>query len=158
MPNSQNWRQIVASSLDWEQAHASFDAAVKGVAMPLRGRRPRNCPHSAWELLEHIRLAQADLLAFMTNPRYTAPKWPADYWPASPQPPHAAAWNRSVAAVRRDCQRLKRFTATSKRDLTTRIPWGDGQTYLRTILVAMDHMSYHVAQLITVRMLLNNWR
>jgi hypothetical protein len=157
MSKAQSWRQIVAASLDWEQAHASFDAAVKGVAVPLRGRRPKQYSHSPWELLEHIRLAQADLLAFMTDPRYTAPKWPDDYWPASPQPPNGAAWNRSIASVRRDCQRLKRFTATSTRDLTARIPWGEGQTYLRTILVAMDHMSSHVAQLITVLILLKNW-
>jgi len=154
---AQGWRSIVASSLDWEQAHASFDAAVKGLPAGLRGRRPKNYPHSAWELLEHIRLAQQDLLAFMTDPKYTAPQWPADYWPPTPAPPTAAAWNRSVAAVRRDCRRLRQFTTRSKRDLTRRIPWGTGQTYLRTILVAMDHTSYHVGQLIAVRILLEAW-
>lgn len=151
------WRGIVASSLDWEQARASFDAAVKGLTPSLRGRRPRNYPHSAWELLEHIRLAQADLLAFMIDPNYTAPKWPDDYWPASPAPPSTAAWARSVKAVRSDCRRLQRFTRTAKLDLTKKIPWGNGQTYLRTVLVAIDHMSYHVGQLIAVRILLGAW-
>jgi hypothetical protein len=151
------WRGIVASSLDWEQARASFDAAVKGLTPSLRGRRPRNYPHSAWELLEHIRLAQADLLAFMIDPNYTAPKWPDDYWPASAAPPSTAAWARSVKAVRSDCRRLQRFTRTAKLDLTKKIPWGNGQTYLRTVLVAIDHMSYHVGQLIAVRILLDAW-
>jgi DinB superfamily len=151
------WRGIVASSLDWEQAHASFDSAVSGLAPSLRGQRPRNYPHSAWELLEHIRLAQADLLAFMTDPKYTAPKWPDDYWPASAAPSSAAAWTRSVKAVRSDCRRLQRFTQNSRFDLTKKIPWGSGQTYLRTVLVAVDHMSYHVGQLIAVRILLDAW-
>jgi len=151
------WRGIVASSLDWEQAHASFDAAVKGLPPSRRGRRPRNYPHSAWELLEHIRLAQADLLAFMIDPNYSAPKWPDGYWPASAAPPSTAAWARSVKAVRSDCRRLRRFTQTAKLDLTKKIPWGNGQTYLRTILVAIDHMSYHVGQLIAVRILLDAW-
>ncbi len=154
---AESWRRIVTSSLDWEQAHASFDSAVKGLAVSLRGRRPKNYSHSAWELLEHLRLAQADLLAFMTDPEYTAPKWPGDYWPSSPQPPSRAAWNTSVKAVRHDCRRLQRFTTSTKRDLTRKIPWGHGQTYLRTILVAMDHMSYHVGQLIAVRILLDDW-
>lgn len=153
-----NWRQIVASSLDWEQAHASFDSAVNGLAVSNRGRRPNNFPHSPWELLEHIRLAQADLLEFMINPKYVAPKWPDDYWPPSPKPPSSSAWAASLKAVRRDCKRLQRFTASTQGDLTKRIPWGNGQTYLRTILVAMDHMSYHVGQIVTTRILLGNWR
>src|SRR5215831_811107 len=124
MPNK-NWRQIVASSLDWEQAHATFDAAVKGLAPANRGRRPPNYSHSPWELLEHIRLAQSDLLEFMLNPKYAAPKWPDDYWPTSPEPPSDAAWAASVKAVRRDGQRLQRFTTTARRDLTGKIPWGD---------------------------------
>ena len=154
---AKNWRQIVASSLDWDQAHASFDAAVKGLAVENRGRRPENYSHSPWELLEHIRLAQSDLLEFMIDRKYSASKWPDDYWPASPNPASDAAWMASVKAVRRDCKRLQRFTTTTKRDLTQKIPWGSGQTYLRTILVAMDHMSYHVGQLVTVRILLKNW-
>jgi hypothetical protein len=152
-----SWRAIVASSLDWEQAHASFDAAVKGLPVSLRGRRPPRYPHSAWELLEHVRLAQADLLDFMTNPKYAAPKWPDDYWPPTPAPPTSAAWNTSVTKFRADCRRLQRLTRRPSRDLTTRIPWGSGQTYLRTILVAMDHTSYHVGQLIAVRILLAAW-
>ena len=153
-----HWREIVASSLDWEQAHASFHTAVERMPAPLRGRRPKNFPHSVWELVEHIRLAQADLFEFMTNPRYAAPKWPDDYWPTSPNPPSNAAWTRSVNDFRRDCARLKRFTAKKEVDLTRKIPWGSGQTYLRTILVTMDHTSHHVGQIIAVRRLLGAWK
>ena len=152
------WRKIVASSLDWEQAHASFDAAVANLPVAMRGRRPKPYPHSAWELLEHIRLAQEDLFDFMTNPNYVAPKWPDGYWPRTPTPPSGAAWQASIRAVRRDCSRLKRFTQSTRRDLTAKIPWGEGQTYLRTVLVAVDHMSYHVGQLIAVRILLGVWK
>lgn len=152
-----SWRAIVASSLDWEQAHATLDAAIKGLPPRLRGRRPARYPHSAWELLEHIRLAQADLLAFMTDAKYTAPKWPDDYWPSSAAPPTSTAWNKSVDTIRADCRRLQRFTRQRSRDLTKKIPWGDGQTYLRTILVVVDHTSYHVGQLIAVRILLGAW-
>lgn len=154
---AERWRNIVASSLDWEQAHVSFDAAVKNLPAELRGRRPADTPHSVWELVEHIRLAQIDLLAFMQNPKYTAPKWPDDYWPPTPAPPSDAAWTRSLSAVRRDARALKRFTETTKRDLAAKIPWGDGQTFLRTILVAMDHTSYHVGQIVTARILLGAW-
>lgn len=152
-----SWRTIVAASLDWEQAHASFASAVDGLPPKLRGRRPKQYPHSAWELVEHLRLAEADLLAFMTKPKYVAPKWPDDYWPATPAPPSGVAWGKSVRAVQRDCRALQRLTRKKNLDLTRRIPWGEGQTYLRTILLAMDHMSYHVGQLIAVRRLLADW-
>ena len=153
----ESWRAIVASSLDWREAHATFDDAVAGLSAELRGRRPAEFPHSAWELLEHIRMAQADLLAFMQNSSYTAPKWPDDYWPADSAPPHDRAWDESIAAARRDRKKLKAMVTDPKLDLAANIPWGDGQTYLRTILVAVDHTSYHVGQLIEVRRLLGAW-
>ena len=152
-----NWRAIVASSLDWEQAHVSFDRAVDGLAPGLRGRRPDGFPHSAWELVEHIRFTQFDLLDFCQNPKYTEPKWPDDYWPRTPVPPSDAAWMESIAAVRRDRTALARFATDTELDLTARIPHGTGQTYLRTILVAVDHAAYHVGQLVAVRRLLGAW-
>ena len=152
-----NWRAIVASALDWEQAHATFDAAVKDLPAALRGRRPRNFPHSVWDIVEHIRLAQEDLLDFMTNPRYVAPAWPDDYWPKSPAPPTRTAWAKSLKAIRRDCRKLQKLTQKRSLDLTRRIPWGQGQTYLRTILVVLDHTSYHTAQIVDVRRLHADW-
>src|SRR5215510_6713012 len=109
----------------------------------LRGRRPPRFPHSAWELVEHIRLAQTDLLDFLIDPNYVAPKWPDDYWPKSPAPPSDGAWRKSLATIRRDRRRMQRLAARGRVDLTRKIPWGSGQTYLRTILVALDHESYH---------------
>ena len=151
------WRDIVASALDWRQAHATIDDAVEGLAPELRGRRPSGLEHSPWELLEHIRIAHEDLADFMENPKYTAPAWPRDYWPPSPEPPNDAAWDASVKAVRREVKRLRALTMKPSLDLTANIPWGDGQTYLRTVLVAIVHSSYHVGQLIDARRLLGAW-
>lgn len=148
---------MVASSLDWREAHATFDDAVAGLAAELRGRRLEHFPHSAWELVEHIRLAQADLIAFMRDSSYEAPTWPDDYWPSEPAPRDSGAWDESIAAVRRDRAELKAIAADPTLDLTTKIPWSDGQTYLRTILVAVDHTAYHVGQLIAVRQMLGAW-
>jgi len=151
------WASIVASALTWEQAHASLDHAVKGLSPALRGTRPPNYPHSAWELLDHIRRTQRDLLEFCANPRYHEPKWPEDYWIGSPEPPNEAAWTECLAAIRADAQTLAEFTVKNAATLTGKIPHGTGQTYLRTILVAVDHASYHVGQIVAVRRLLGAW-
>lgn len=153
----ETWRSIVASSLDWEQAHASFDAAIDGLAAELRGTRASNFPHSAWELVEHIRRTQHDLLDFMTNTGYRAPQWPKDYWPTPNSTPTEIEWTKSIDAYHRDRDALKTFASDDSRDLTAKIPHGSGQTYLRTILVAVDHAAYHVGQIIAVRRLLGAW-
>ncbi len=158
MTEKQDWRAIVASSLDWEQAHAKLENVVKGLAEPLRGQRPKGYPHSAWELLDHIRITQRDLLDFCQNPDYKETlEWPRDYWPPTPAPPSSGAWDKSIADIRRDREALARFTTESKIDLTAKIPHGTGQTYLRTILVAVDHASYHIGQIVSVRRLLGAW-
>jgi len=151
------WREIVASSLDWEQARASFDHALEGLPAELRGKRPSGFPHSVWELVEHIRLANHDLLAFMTADEYEDPKWPDDYWPSSPAPRNDAEWKHAIDEIRRETQALKDLTLDESRDLTAKIPRGTGQTYLRTVLVAVDHNSYHVGQIVAVRRLLGAW-
>jgi len=155
-PN-QDWRRIVASSLDWEQAHANLDKAIDGLAPDLRGTRAENLPHSVWELVDHIRRTQTDLLEFCRNPNYVETmKWPDDYWP-TPGQPTDEQWKESIDAIRRDTEALKTFTIEDDRDLTMKIPHGTGQTYLRTVLVAMDHASYHVGQIIIVRRLIGAW-
>lgn len=151
------WRAIVASGLDWQEAHAPFEAAVAGLPVELRGRRPDRFPHSPWELVEHIRRTQADLVDFMVNAAYTAPSWPEDYWPPGPVPPAEDAWDASLLGIGRDRTRLQALATHEVPDLTARIPWGEGQTYLRTILVALDHTAYHVGQLVAVRRLLGAW-
>jgi uncharacterized damage-inducible protein DinB len=150
-------RAIVASALDWDQAHATFEAAVADVPRDLRGTRPQNFPHSAWELLEHIRITQEDLADYMERADYHALKWPDEYWPATPAPPSDSAWEESIAAVRRDCARLKGLAMLPSIDLASPIPWGEGRTYLRTLLVAVDHTAYHVGQIVAVRRLLGAW-
>jgi uncharacterized damage-inducible protein DinB len=158
MTEEPDWRTIVASSLDWEQAHAKLETVVKGLAVPLRGQRPPGYPHSVWELLEHIRITQHDLLDFCLNPDYEEKlRWPRDYWSPTPAPPSGDAWDHSIAEYRRDREALAQFTTESKVDLTAKIPRGTGQTYLRTILVAVDHASYHVGQIVSVRRLLGAW-
>jgi uncharacterized damage-inducible protein DinB len=150
-------RTIVASSLDWDQAHATFDAAAANLPAELRGRRPENFPHSVWELLEHIRIAQEDLADYMESADHASVKWPDDYWPKTPAPPSDSAWDASLEAVRHGCQRLKAIAMNPAIDLAAPIPWGESRTYLRTILVAVDHTSYHVGQILAVRKLLGAW-
>ena len=154
----EHWREIVASSLDWRQAHATIDDAVKDLAPDLRGRRVNGLPHSPWELLDHIRRTQADLADYMENPKYTAPEWPKDYWPSSPEPPTPTAWDEAIDALHRDTERIRGIALRQSLDITTDIPWGEGHNYLRTILVAVAHSSYHVGQLVDVRRLLGAWK
>ena len=152
------WAKIVASSLDWEQAHANFDHALKDLPADARGRRPDKFPHSVWELVYHIRVAQHDLLDFSRNASYTEIKWPDEYWPKQPAPPSAAAWDEAVGAVRRDMEEYKQFAIDNAEKLGEKIPHGTGQTYLRTILVSVDHTAYHVGQIIAVRRLIGAWQ
>lgn len=151
------WASTVASALTWDQAHASLDRSVEGLAPALRGKRPSGYPHSAWELLDHLRRTQHDLLEFCTNPRYHEPKWPDEYWPRSPEPPNESAWTACLAAIRADAQALDDFTVKNAATLTKKIPHAAGQTYLRTVLVAADHASYHTGQIVAVRRLLGAW-
>ena len=143
--------------LDWEEAHASFDKAVAGLAADKRGARAPGFEHSPWQLLEHLRIAQADILDFCVNPKYVHERtWPDDYWPKSPEPP-VAAWDASVAAYRADREAMQRLTTTQP-DLLARVPTGSGnQTYLRAIFLVADHAAYHVGQLVAVRRALGAW-
>ena len=150
-------REHVAKLLAWGDAHADFDRAVRDLAPELRGRRPEGLPYSPWELLEHLRLAQHDILDFTVNPDYAELRWPEDYWPASPEPPSATAWDESVALVRADVAALQAIAADTRVDLLAKIPHGEGRTYLRELLLAADHNAYHVGQLVLVRRLLGAW-
>jgi len=158
MSEPSSWRRIVASALEWEQAHVSLDRAVEGLPADLRGRRAAGVPYSVWELLEHIRRAQVDLLMFCRDSDYEHTlAWPADYWPESPEPASDEAWEECLAAIRRDREELRRWTVEAEVDLTKEIPGGTGQTFLRTVLVAVDHTAYHVGQIVLVRRLLDAW-
>jgi hypothetical protein len=139
-------------------AHATFDEAVKDMPADLRGVKPNGFPHSAWMLLEHLRIAQWDILEFSRNPKHKSPEWPEGYWPKTEAPPSAAAWNKSVQQFRKDAKAMKSLVENSKFDLFAKIPWGDGQTVLREVLLVADHNAYHLAQLIDVRRLLGAWK
>jgi len=150
-------REHLAELLTGGSAHASFDDAVKDMPENLRGVKPEGLPHSAWMLLEHLRLAQWDILEFSRNSKYKAPKWPDDYWPKVAAPPSASAWKESITQFRKDLKTMQDLVANPKTDLYARIPWGDGQTILREALLVADHNAYHIAQLIDVRRLLGAW-
>ena len=124
----------------------------------LRGVKPDGLPHSAWMLLEHLRLAQWDILEFSRNPKYKSPKWPEGYWPETEAPPSAAAWNKSVGQFRKDLKNMQELVENPKTDLYAGIPWGDGQTVLREALLLADHNSHHLGQLIDARRLLGAWK
>ena len=148
----------IGKLLDWSDAHVAFDAAVKGIAPRLRGIVPRGFAHSAWQLVEHMRLAQADILEFCRTTKYREKKWPHDYWPETPAPKSAAAWARSIALFRADRSLLRRLAADGKIDLFATIPHGSGQTYLRELLLVADHAAYHVGQLVVLRRVLGIWK
>jgi hypothetical protein len=150
-------RQQLSSVLDWQDAHATFDAAVANLPPDHRGIAAHDLPWSPWQLLEHIRLTQADILAFCARPDYRAPKWPDDYWPKTAAPPDAGAWEASIAAYHRDLTRLQALVGDEKCDLFATVPAGTEQTFLREFLLVADHTAYHVGQLVLVRRLLGDW-
>lgn len=151
-------REQLVALLNSGGAHATFEAAVKGIPPELRGRAPEGLPYSPWQLLEHMRIAQWDILEFSRDRTHVSPEWPAGYWPATPAPPGEAAWRRSVTAFRRDLGAMQALVASPSTDLHARIPWGDGQTILREALLMADHNAYHLGELVVVRRLLGIWR
>jgi hypothetical protein len=150
-------RAQVAKLLDWEDAHVGFDKTVKGIAPRLRGVVPDGLPYSAWQLVEHLRITQADILEFCRRPGYKEKRWPDDYWPPSPRPGGSSAWARSIAGFRRDLTALQRLARDPKIDLFAAIPHGSGQTYLRELLLVADHTAYHIGQIVVVRRALGIW-
>jgi len=150
-------RAQLAKLLDWEDAHVGFDKAVKGIPPRLRGAVPNGLEHSVWQLVEHTRIAQADIVEFCGSGNYQQREWPADYWPRTPQPPGGAAWTRSIAGFKRDRQSLKRLATNPRVDLFAAIPHRQGQTYLRELLLIADHTAYHVGQIVAVRRALGIW-
>jgi hypothetical protein len=153
MDTSEVIRAQLSRLLERSEAHTGFDTAVAGIAAEARGIRPAGLPHSAWELLEHIRLAQRDILEFCQDAPYPHRAWPDEYWPSAPEPPSPEAWDESVEAVRRDREELQRLITDPSIDLVDIVPHGKTQTYLREALVAADHNAYHVGQLMVVRRL-----
>ncbi|MFZ0286130.1 MAG: DinB family protein [Terriglobales bacterium] len=151
-------RQHLISLLEGGHAHATFDAIIADIPARLRGKKPIGYPHSLWMLLEHLRLAQWDILEFSRNAKHVSPPWPEGYWPKTPAPPTPAAWNASIRKFRADLKAMQNLVKNPKTDLFAKIPWADSQTILRETLLLADHNSYHLGQMLDVRRLLQDWK
>ncbi len=156
--HEQSLRKHLIELLAGGGAHAKFDDVVKNLPAKLRGAKPPKFPHSPWMLLEHLRLAQWDILEFSRNAKHVSPEWPGGYWPKTEGPPNVAAWSKSIEQFRGDLKAMQDLVANPKTDLFARIPWGDGQTILREALLVADHNAYHLAQLVDVRRMLVAWQ
>ncbi len=156
--NEKALREHLLSLLKGGNAHADFDAAIKSLPVALRGKRPKGAEHSPWEILEHMRIAQSDILEFSRNAEHQSPKWPEGYWPAKPSPPNDRAWTKSIRDFRADLQSMCDLVAASSTDLFARIAHGDGQTILREALLVADHNAYHLGEMVLVRRLLEAWK
>lgn len=151
-------KQLIAL-LRGGQAHVTFDDAVKDFPAKLRGSIPSDLPYSAWQLLEHLRITQRDILNFSAPPTggYHPISWPDGYWPESQEPPSANAWEQSIAAVRTDLEHFEALIQNPKSDLYKPFRWGDGQNLLREALLIADHTAYHLGELVVLRRLLGVW-
>src|SRR5258706_14706639 len=151
-------REQLVRVLDWEEAHVGLDKALDGLPADKRGALAKGFEHSVWQLVEHLRLAEDDILDFCVNPKYVHElKWPDDYWPVNPAPPDGAAWDAVLTAVGRTREQFKKLARETK-DLNAGVPRGKGdQTYLRAILLVVDHNAYHLGQILAVRRALGAW-
>ncbi len=157
MTHDESLRQHLVDLLTGENAHASFDRAIAGLPENLRGAKPPSLPHTPWRLVEHLRIAQWDILEFSRNPDHVSPEFPQGYWPEGEAPPDGEAWDHAVEAFRADLTAMVALITDPSTDLYARIPHGEGQTILREALLTADHNAYHVGQLIVVRRLLGAW-
>ncbi len=147
-------RKHLADLLRMKGAHVNLEAAVADFPVALRGVKPRGAPHTAWQLLEHLRLAQEDILDFSRNARYREKKFPDDYWPATEAPPSEEAWDASIQQFQNDLKQMQELVADTKLDLLAKIPHGTGQTLLREAMLVADHNAYHLGQLVFLRKML----
>jgi DinB superfamily len=158
MKNDKALRSHVLELLKGGHAHADLDSALADFPAKLRGQKPKGSEHTAWQLLEHIRIALWDILEFSRNAKHVSPKWPEGYWPKTEAPPSAAAWNTSIRKVRADQKAMEKLVTSARSDLLAPIPHGTGQTLLREALLVADHNAYHIGQLVLLRRLLGAWK
>jgi len=156
-PQERALRRHLLELLRGGNAHLTFDEAIAGLPPKLRGAKPPGLPHTAWRLLEHMRIAQWDILEFSRNPRHVSPEFPAGYWPEGDAPPNDKAWQKSVKQFRADLKAIEDLVEDPATDLFAPLPHGEGQTILREALLVADHNAYHIAELVTVRRLLGAW-
>lgn len=144
-------RDHVLSLLKGGGAHATFEDTLNGWPLQFTGIKIAKFPHTAWMLLEHLRIAQRDILEFSRNSKHVSPKWPEGYWAESAAPPNEAAWKASIESCKKDLQAMQRMVSDQKIDPFATIPWGEGQTILREALIFADHNAYHLGQLMMLR-------
>lgn len=152
-------RNQLLTLLKGGEAHADFEAAIEDFPAELRGKVPPNLPYSAWQLIEHMRIAQRDILNFSAPPTggYQPLEWPDAYWPESPEPPSAQAWDQTITAIQSDRERFEALIQRPEADLFKPFRWGNGQNLLREALLIADHTAYHLGELIVLRRLLGAW-
>ena len=157
MANDKALRQHVLNLLKGGNAHVDFDSAFKDLPAGLRGKRPKGTQHSLWEVLEHLRIAQWDILEFSRNPRHKSPDFPEGYWPRTASPPDEKAWDNSIKSFRADFEAMCKLVEDESTSLFAKIPYGEGQTILREALLVADHNSYHLGEAVLLRRLLGAW-
>ena len=159
MTETKHLREHLLELLDGKSAHVDLASALRDFPVKAINTAPANSPHTAWQLLEHIRIAQWDILEFSRNSKHVSPKWPDGYWPQSSAPADEEAWKKSIAAFRRDLEEVKKLVSQGdEQQLCARIPHGDGQTLLREALLVADHNSYHLGQLVMLRKMFGAWK
>ena len=158
MKEDEALRRHVLELLAGGHAHADLKTALAGLPAAFRGKKSKGAEHTAWQLLEHIRIAQWDILEFSRNPKHVSPKWPDGYWPKTEVPLSAAAWNASIRKAQVDLKAMEKLVASKNTGLFTPIPHGTGQTVLREALLMADHNAYHIGQLVLLRRLLGAWK
>ncbi len=151
-------RQHLIALLKGGQAHATFDDAVADLPADLRGKKIQGLPHTAWMLLEHLRIAQWDILEFSRNANHESPDWPKGYWPNQDAPPSSSAWGKSIKSFHSDLKAMQDLVKNPNTDLYAQIPWGDGQTIVREAMLIADHNAYHIAELVYLRRLMGAWK
>jgi hypothetical protein len=158
MGSEASLREHLLELLGGGHAHLDFEKAITGLPVELRGTKPPGLPHSPWRLVEHMRIAQWDILRFSIDPAHISPEFPDGYWPEGDAPPDENAWEQSVAAFRADLRAVMDLVSNPETELFKPIPHGQGQTILREALLVADHNAYHLGQLVVVRRLLGAWR
>lgn len=158
MADDKALRKQLQRLLTSSEAHADWKDAVGDMPANLRGVRPKGSSYSPWQLLEHMRIAQWDILEFSRNAKHISPKFPDGYWPASEAPSDNAAWDKSIRAFEKDREAMSKLIANPKTDLFAPIAHGSGQTIFREALLLADHNAYHLGQFVLLRKMLGAWK
>jgi len=157
MPNEASFRKLLLDQLDGGQAHVDFSHAVQGLTYKQTGIKLERVPHTIWELIEHIRIAQKDIVVFCKNPDYEALDFPDDYWPKDSSPNNKKDFDQSVHSIQEDLQEMRNLITDPENNLTKPLAHGDGQTLFREAILILEHNSYHIGQIVLIRRLMGSW-